>query len=125
MVATRSEVFLDDLATDDCDTPVLGANVLPKVGTPLAEEGPNQYIRPWIVKPYGDGEYVAYIGLDIADKTKFSSSPLKTTQFLDEVETAQRYVDEMTRVGINKIVLVTHYQYANDLALASQVRAST
>ncbi len=113
--------FLDDLAAGDCNTPVLGANVLPKVGTPLAEEGPNQYIRPWIVKPYGNGEYVAYIGLDIADKTKLSSSPLKTTQFLDEVETAQRYVDEMTRVGINKIVLVTHYQYANDLALASQV----
>ncbi len=113
--------FLDDLATDDCDTPVLGANVLPRVGTPLAEEGPNQYIRPWIVKPYGDGEYVAYIGLDIADKTKLSSSPLKSTQFLDEVETAQRYVDEMTSIGINKIVLVTHYQYANDLALASKV----
>ncbi|MEZ5378089.1 MAG: 5'-nucleotidase C-terminal domain-containing protein [Acidimicrobiales bacterium] len=113
--------FLDHLAEGDCNTPVLGANVLPKVGTPLAMEGPNQYIRPWIVKPYGDGEYVAYIGLDIADKTKLSSSPLKTTQFLDEVETAQRYVDEMTRVGINKIVLVTHYQYANDLRLASQV----
>lgn len=114
--------FLDYLATDECDTPVLGANVLPKVGTPLAMEGPNEYIRPWIVKPYGDGDYVAYIGLDIADKTKNSSSPLDTTQFLDEVETAQRYVDEMTSVGIDKIVLVTHYQYENDLKLAAQVK---
>ncbi len=113
--------FLDDLATEECDTPVLGANVLPEVGTPLAETGPNQYIRPWIVKPYGDGEYVAFIGLDIADKTMNSSSPLDTTQFLDEVETAQRYIDELTSVGINKIVLVTHYQYDNDLALASKV----
>ncbi len=116
------KTFLDHLADGDCNTPVLGANVLPRVGTPLAETGPNQYIRPWIVKPYGDGEYVAYIGIDIASKTKNSSSPLSTTQFLDEVETAEKYVDQLTRVGVNKIVLVTHYQYANDLKLARAVK---
>ncbi|MEO1059147.1 MAG: 5'-nucleotidase C-terminal domain-containing protein, partial [Actinomycetota bacterium] len=43
------------------------------------------------------------------------------TQFLDEVETAQRYVDELAAMDIHNIVLVTHQGYQNDIALASQV----
>ena len=114
------KTFLDFLATPDCDTPVLGANVVPKVGTPLAETSATDYIRPFIVEDYANGR-VGYIGIDIAAKTQNSSSPLDSTQFLDEVETAQRYIDELTADGVDKIVLITHYQYENDLALASAV----
>ncbi|MBD3756213.1 MAG: 5'-nucleotidase C-terminal domain-containing protein, partial [Gammaproteobacteria bacterium] len=42
--------------------------------------------------------------------------------FLDEVETAQAMIDELKAQGVNKIVLMTHYQYANDLSMASRLR---
>lgn len=114
------KTFLDFLATPDCDTPVLGANIVPEVGTPLAEASATDYIRPFIVENYANGR-VGYIGIDIAAKTQNSSSPLDSTQFLDEVETSQRYIDELTADGVDKIVLITHYQYENDLALAGAV----
>ncbi len=109
--------FLGD--TETCDTTVLGANVVPAVGTPLNPDG-TVLFEPFTVIEYGD-DRVGYVGLDIANKTKNSSSPLETTEFLDEVETAQLYVDQLIEDGVNKIVLVTHLQLANDLALASEV----
>ena len=112
--------FLDFLAEGTCDTPVLAANVIPQIGTPLAPTAVDDYIQPYIIETYGD-EQVAFIGIDIAQKTKVSSQPLDTTQFLDEVETAQQYIDELTAQGIDKIGLVTHYGYQNDLDLAAAV----
>jgi len=114
--------FLTDLAADPkCDTPVLAANVVPEVGTPLEPTAGDSFIQPYVVKDFGKGQKVGFIGIDIAQKTKVSSQPLDTTEFLDEVETAQRYVDELKGMGIENIVLVTHYQYENDLALAAEV----
>ncbi len=112
--------FLTDLAAGDCNTPVLAANVVPEVGTPLAPNSPTDFIQPYVIKEF-DGQQVGFIGIDIAQKTQVSSSPLETTQFLDEVETAQRFTDELAAQGVDNVVLVTHFQYANDLALASQV----
>lgn len=112
--------FLDWLDEGDCDTTVLGANVIPEVGTPLAPTTPTDYLEPYWVQDFGDFE-VGYVGIDIANKTRFSSMPLPTTQFLDELETAQRYIDELTADGVDQIVLVTHYAYQGDLALASQL----
>ena len=113
--------FLDALNADpDCDTATLAANVVPEVGTPLAPTGPNDYLLPYVVKEL-DGQQVGFIGIDIAGKTRDSSQPLDSTVFLDEVETTQFYVDELAAQGIDNIVLVTHYGYENDLALASAV----
>jgi len=113
--------FLDALNADpNCDTTTLAANVVPQVGTPLAPTTPNDYVKPYAIREF-DGQPVGFIGIDVANKTRFSSQPFETTQFLDEVETAQRYVDELGGLGINNIVLVTHYGYDNDLALASAV----
>lgn len=112
--------FLGDLSdTETCETAVLGANVVPQAGTPLAPPAGNLF-EPFKVIEY-DGDRVGYIGIDIAGKTMNSSSPLDTTMFLDEVETAQQYVDELTADGVDKIVLVTHIQLANDINLASMV----
>jgi len=109
--------FLGD--SESCDTTVLGANVVPAVGTPLNPDGTTLF-EPFTVIDYGDDQ-VGYVGLNIANKTQNSSSPLDTTEFLDEVETAQTYIDQLTEAGVDKIVLVTHIQLANDLALASEV----
>lgn len=115
--------FLDFLGSSpDCSTDVVAANVKPKVGTsPLAMKSATDYFTPYTVKEF-NGEKVGFIGIDIAQKTKGSSSPDETTQFLDEAKTAQKYIDRLHKKGINKIVLVTHYQYKNDVALAAQLK---
>lgn len=108
-------------ASAACRSEILGANVIPAQGTPLYPgDDPNQFIKPFTIREY-DGEQVGFVGLDIANKTKNSSSPLPSTQFLDELETAQKYVDQLTADGINKIILVTHIGYDLDLSIASQV----
>lgn len=112
--------FLDFLAAGSCNTPVLAANVKPQIGTALAPVGEQDYIQPYTIKEIA-GQQVAIVGIDIANKTRNSSSPLATTQFLDEAETAQAMIDELTAEGIDKIILLTHYQYANDLVLAENL----
>ncbi|MCB0994944.1 MAG: 5'-nucleotidase C-terminal domain-containing protein [Acidimicrobiales bacterium] len=112
--------FLDDLAAGDCDTATLGANIVPAVGTPLLPDAASPYLAPYVIEQYG-ADRVAYIGIDVAQKTKVSSSPLETTQFLDEVQTAQRYIDEVSAMGVDKIVVVTHQGYQQDLDMASML----
>ncbi|MAD46482.1 MAG: NAD nucleotidase [Oceanospirillaceae bacterium] len=112
--------FLDDLHSGSCQTPVLAANVIPQVGTPLAPQNSDDYIKPYEIFEV-DGHRVAVIGIDIKTKTEQSSSPLATTQFLDEVTTAQNRIDELKASGIDKIILMTHYQYDNDVSMAAQL----
>lgn len=114
--------FLDYLSTPLCQTSVLAANVVPKVGeSPLAPTSATDYFKPYLIKEFGE-EKVGIIGIDIAQKTQNSSNPDASTQFLDEKETAQKYIDELTAMGVNKIILMTHYQYSNDLELASKLK---
>jgi len=115
------KVFLDYLASGTCATTVLGANISPQVGvSPLAPKAVDDYLKRYIVKNIGT-QKIGFIGLDIANKTKRSSSPDATTTFADETQTAQRYIDELKKMGVDKIVLVTHYQYRNDLLLAKKL----
>lgn len=106
--------FLDALNSSACETPALAANVVPHSESAIAEG----YIQPYTTFEF-DGEKVGVIGLDIASKTKNSSFPDEGTEFLDETTTAQQYIDELEAMGINKIILMTHYQYSNDLELAA------
>ncbi|RNE89701.1 bifunctional UDP-sugar hydrolase/5'-nucleotidase [Marichromatium sp. AB31] len=112
---------LNPSAGAGCRTPVLAANVVPAPGTPLAPRGEAPLIDSHVVLDRG-GARIGIVGLDIAGKTRRSSSPLPSTRFLDERETAQREIDALTAQGIERIVLLTHYQYANDLALARALR---
>jgi len=114
--------FLDDLAAGPCETDVLAANVVPELGvSPLAITSATDYIKPFTVETI-NGEQVGIIGIDIASKTQNSSNPDETTQFLDETTTAQRFIDELLEQGVDKIVLLTHYQYRNDVELAQALR---
>lgn len=115
------KTFLDQLADGNCETPVLAANVRPEVGvSPLTPQGQWDSFRPFVIKTF-KGQEVGIIGIDIATKTKNSSNPDATTEFLDETETAQYYINKLQKKGINKIVLLTHYQYGNDLELAKNL----
>ncbi|MFK4754255.1 5'-nucleotidase C-terminal domain-containing protein [Oceanobacter antarcticus] len=108
--------FLDSLNASACETATLAANVQPSATSAIA----SGYIQPYTIVEK-DGEKIGIIGIDIASKTQNSSFPDAGTLLLDETETAQQYIDELTAAGINKIILMTHYQYANDLTLASNL----
>ena len=118
--------FLDYLNASNggeivCTTATLAANIVPKVGvSPLAPNTPNDYLKPYVIKQFGDVK-VGIIGIADAGRTKNSSRPDPTTQFYDEAETAQRYIDELNTKGVNKIILLTHYQYQNDLIMAKKL----
>ena len=112
--------FLNHLKEGSCNTPVLAANVKPKIGMPLAPTARDDFIIPAVVLERG-GEKIGVIGIDIAQKTMKSSNPDPSTQFLDETTIAQVEIDVMRANGVNKIVLLTHIQYENDLAMASKL----
>ncbi|MEE1673757.1 NAD nucleotidase [Agarivorans aestuarii] len=115
------KTFLEFLYSPTCQTQVLAANVEPEVGvSPLAPVTRWDYFEPYMIKSFGDAQ-VGIIGIDIATKTKNSSSPDATTQFHDEATTAQMYIDELKGKGVNNIILLTHYQYSNDLELAAKL----
>jgi 5'-nucleotidase / UDP-sugar diphosphatase len=107
--------FLDELAKGDCKTPVLAANVKPAAGTPI-----DGVVKPYTVKTVG-GVKVGIVGIDIADKTTNSSRPLASTQFNDEVKSAQSAIDELRGQGIRHVVLLTHQGYERDVAMAAQL----
>lgn len=112
--------FLDFMRQGGCYTPVLSANVEPEVGTPLAPLHRGDFLQPYLVKWIG-GVPVGIIGIVVRGKTQDSSRPLASTQFLDEAEAAQRYIDELKRSGVRHIVLLTHQGYDADLALAAKL----
>ena len=113
--------FLDFLNQGDCNTPALGANIVPEVGvSPLAKKTVNDYIKPYTIIEK-NGLNIGIIGIDVVGKTTRSSSPDATTQFLSEKETAQRYINELKSKGIDHIILLTHFQYKNDLVLAKNL----
>lgn len=115
--------FLDFLSKPiwQCNTPVLGANVHPTVGvSPLSMFGAEDYLKPSIVIER-DGTRIGIVGVDVASKTKTSSSPDAGTQFEDERGAAQREIDTLRGQGIEHIVLMSHIGYRNDLKLVPQL----
>ena len=117
------KTFLDYLSLSDCNTVVLAANVKPEIGvSPLTPKTSWDSFKPYTIFDLG-GEQVGLIGLDIAVKTKQSSMPDASTQFYDEYTTALYYINELQRLGVGKIGLLTHIQYKNDLVLAERLPA--
>ena len=112
--------FLRLLQQGPCPPAVLSANTRPQLGTFLAPSRQWELLQPYVVKEWGK-EKVGIIGITVAAKTKLSSRPLASTQFLPEVATAQEYIRELKAQGIAKIILLTHQGYDSDLALASQL----
>jgi 5'-nucleotidase/UDP-sugar diphosphatase len=104
--------FLDFLDDGTCSTAILGANTAAHDASPLI----GRY-QPSAVFERA-GRRIGVIGLAIGEKTKVSSSPDADTHFLDEAQTAQAEIDRLRGEGVSQIILLTHYQYANERALA-------
>lgn len=102
--------FLDFLKV-----PVISSNVNPEKSS----------ILYGLWKPYAimtiEGQRVGIIGLDTVRKTVDSSSPGKDVHFTDEVETSQKYANELKKQGINKIILLSHGGAEKNFEIAKKV----
>lgn len=105
--------YLDRL---NSSIPILGANVNPEDGNILKGKW-----KPYVIRDI-NGSKVGIIGIDIVGKTIKSSNPSDEIKFSDEVQTAQKYIDELEKKGIQKIVLLTHVGLDNDIKYASQLK---
>ncbi len=75
--------------------------------------------KPFVIKRIG-GTKVGIIGATTLE-TPNISSPGKNITFHDPVGPVQKAVQDLTRRGVNKIVLVSHLGYQADLDLATKV----
>ena len=118
--------FLDALAApangggSACKTATVAANIVPQAGTALAPTGGTPYLQPYTIKKI-DGVDVGIVGLSPGAKITNSSRPLATTQFLDDVSSAQKAIDELKAKGIRHIVLLSHLGYDADKAIAPKL----
>ncbi len=103
-----------------CKTATVAANIVPQAGTALAPTGGTPYLQPYTIKKI-DGVDVGIVGLSPGAKITNSSRPLATTQFLDDVSSAQKAIDELMAKGIRHIVLLSHLGYDADKAIAPKL----
>lgn len=101
---------------DKIKSPFVAANVVPEPQNILAGKW-----QPYLIKNV-NGEKIAIVGIDITDKTRDSSNPSKEIKFYNEVKTAQKYIDELSAQGINKIILLSHVGLQNDIRYAHQLK---
>ncbi|MEW5837470.1 MAG: 5'-nucleotidase C-terminal domain-containing protein [Pseudomonadota bacterium] len=117
---SRLKSFITMLQSGSCKTPVLSANVIPAVGTPLAPTKSDDTIKAYAIKDFG-GQKVGIVGLTIKGKTQGSSSPLSTTVFEDEATAAQKAIDALKAQGVQRIVLLSHIGYSMDKSIAAKL----
>jgi 5'-nucleotidase/UDP-sugar diphosphatase len=72
-------------------------------------------IKPWIIKEISNGERVGICGITTKTATELSSFPDEGTTVDEEQASAEACVQELEAEGVNKIVLLTHVGYSNDL----------
>lgn len=97
--------------------PLLACN-LDVSGEPLLKD----WIKPSTVVEVGS-QKVGVVGA-VTDELFSISSPGPNLKLLPLVPSIQAQVDELTRQGINKIILLTHVGYDEDKALAQQIRGA-
>jgi 5'-nucleotidase len=87
---------------EGADFPYLGANV-------VEEATGKTVLDPYWVKDFGRGVKVGFIGMTLEGTGDIvSKSGIEGLQFLDEVETANKYAQELKRKGVNSIVVLLH-----------------
>jgi 5'-nucleotidase / UDP-sugar diphosphatase len=95
--------------------PVLAANL----------DATNEPELARLIKPSAiveiETQKIGIVGL-VTESTPGISSPGETLKFNDPVTSAQKAIDELTKQGINKIILVNHIGYDEDKVLAAKLR---
>jgi 5'-nucleotidase / UDP-sugar diphosphatase len=108
--------FLDQSSCKD-KTQILTANVSFGASSPLYKT--NRILKSQVFEK--EGVKFAIIGLTVAKKTKNSSQPNADTLFADEIETAQKEINQYKAQGIKNIILQTHVGYDLDQQLAKSL----
>lgn len=98
--------------------PIVSGNAQPEPASALYRV--RDQILPYVIKEI-EGEPVAIIGILKVEKTKMSSLVSEDVTFTPEIEAASAIVAELEAQGINKIVLLSHVGYYNDIVLAKEV----
>jgi len=98
--------------------PIVSSNALPEPASPLWRV--RDQILPYVIREV-EGERIGIIGILKVEKTKNSSLVSEDVAFTPEIETAARMVAELEAQGVDKIVLLSHVGYFNDLAIALAV----
>ena len=98
--------------------PILSSNLEPTEASPLY--GVRDKIKPYVIKEI-QGQKIGIIGILKVEKTRNSSMVSDDVAFTEEIETAGRYAAELEGMGVNKIILVSHVGYFNDILTARQV----
>jgi len=93
--------------------PVLAANM------DVSREPLLSGVSPYVICAV-DGEKVGVIGL-ITPYTAFLSNPGKNIVFLPPADTARKYIAELNKMGVNKIIILSHLGYQDDVELAKEV----
>ncbi|NWS73836.1 5NTD nucleotidase, partial [Crotophaga sulcirostris] len=96
---------------------VLSANIKPK--TPLANEM-MKYVHPYKIVHF-DSESVGIVGYTTKE-TSFLSQPGDDVIFEDEIEALQAQVNELTAMGVNKIIALGHSGFTVDKSIAQKVK---
>ncbi len=94
--------------------PVIAANIDASQNHEIAG-----LFKPYLIKEI-EGEKVAILGINTL-KTVHSSNPNKNVIFKDELETANKFIQAFEKQGINKIIVLSHYGYHQEINLAKQV----
>ncbi len=94
--------------------PVLGGNVIPSEGNPLADR-----LQRHIVVELG-GERIGLISA-VSTDTSVTSSPGPGISFADEIGHLRQAVAELEGLGVNKIIALTHVGLQRDLEIAASV----
>jgi 5'-nucleotidase len=100
------------------DFPILSSNMTPEAASPLRAVADD--IKPYVIKEI-DGEKVGIIGILKVEKTKNSSLVSDDVTFTEEMTAAHQTVAELEEQGVNKIILVSHVGYYNDILFAKNV----
>ncbi|MDD5398764.1 MAG: bifunctional metallophosphatase/5'-nucleotidase [Dehalococcoidia bacterium] len=93
--------------------PVLAANM------DVSREPLLSGISPYVIYDIA-GEKVGIIGL-ITPDTAFLSYPGNNIVFLPAADTARKYIAELNKRGVNKIIILSHLGYQDDVKLANEV----
>ncbi|XP_009563080.2 5'-nucleotidase [Cuculus canorus] len=96
---------------------VLSANIKPK--TPLGNEM-MEYVNPFKIV-YFDSEPVGIVGYTTKE-TSFLSQPGDDVIFEDEIEALQEKVNDLTAMGVNKIIALGHSGFTVDKNIAQKVK---
>jgi 5'-nucleotidase / UDP-sugar diphosphatase len=104
---------------DLANFPIVSSNALPEPASPLYRV--RDQVLPYVIREV-EGERVGIIGILKVEKTKNSSLVSDDVAFTPEIETAARMVAQLEAQGVDKIVLLSHVGYFNDLTIARAVR---